>query len=171
MRSYEVARKLFSFLEVVAWLGVVGGILLFFTSPAGRDAGIGIIGVLAPAFLGVFLTIASLFMVAMVQVGRATVDSAEYGQQSLDIARKQLAVSQQALRLRNDAPPSYAALQPQQPAAEGPLSEVPSPTASFAALNNPTLREIVHQSFAQNTQHYLVTQKHNPSSYACQILP
>lgn len=142
MRSYGVARGLFSFLEVVAWLGVVGGILLFFNSPAGSDAGMGIIGVLALAFLGVFLTISSLFMVALVQVGRATVDSAEYGQQSLDVARKQLAVSQHALRLRSEAPQSFVALQPADAPAEVARSEAPSATASFAALNNEPPAEV-----------------------------
>lgn len=97
MRSYETARTLFSFLAFWAWCVVIAGVLVALVSAAGASqyggAGAGLLAT-AP---GIGIGIAGLILVAFVQMGRATVDTAEYTQQMLKIARDQLEVSQQGL--------------------------------------------------------------------------
>ena len=97
MRSYEAARSLFSFLGFIAWSVVVLGVLVALVSAAGGSrfggAGAGLLAMVP----GVAIGIAGFILVAFVQMGRATVDTAEYTQQMLKIARDQLDVSKQGL--------------------------------------------------------------------------
>ncbi|MCK0138925.1 hypothetical protein [Aliiroseovarius sp. F47248L] len=109
LRSYDVARKTFSFLEFIGWSVVVLGIFvgLILASSAGRYAGDG------QKFL-LFLTGASgsligLFLVGAVQNWRAGVDSAEYGQQALKVAREQLEISKQSLKRQDTDSRSFSA--------------------------------------------------------------
>ena len=97
MRSYENARGLFSFLEFLAWGGVLLGIAIIFVSmeAASRSFGGGA-GLLA-AMPGIAISLFSLIWVAIIQVARAGVDTAELTQQSLKVARDQLEVSKQAI--------------------------------------------------------------------------
>ena len=62
------------------------------------------------AMPGIVIGIISLFGVALTQNGRATVDSAEYGQQMLKVARDQLEVSKQSLKQGNGLENSFADL-------------------------------------------------------------
>jgi len=98
MRSYETARTLFGFLEFVAWavvvLGVVAGLLI--AEGMSRDASG--VELLIAALPGVAISLFGLIFVAIIQTARATVDSAEYTQQMLKIARDQLEISLQVLR-------------------------------------------------------------------------
>ena len=98
LRSYEVARKTFSFLEIVGWsvvvLGIVAGFIL--AGSAGRYAGDGQKFLLF--LLGASGSLLGLFMVGAVQNWRAGVDSAEYGQQALKVAREQLEISKRGLK-------------------------------------------------------------------------
>lgn len=114
MRSYASARTLYSFLEFLGWsvvlLGLVVGLML--VSSAGRYASD------SQKFL-LFLmggggSLVGLFLVASVQNWRAGVDSAEYGQQMLKIARDQLAVSQQGVKQSVTTPQSFASVQTDQ---------------------------------------------------------
>ncbi|MEL7252797.1 MAG: hypothetical protein AAGL23_01380 [Pseudomonadota bacterium] len=99
MRSYNAARRLFSFLESTSWCLVVFGVitvgLMLFSqnqvSQWGMVAGIAVLGV------GAFMAVVGLLGVAQAQIGRAGVDSAEYSQQMLQIARDQLEISRQSL--------------------------------------------------------------------------
>lgn len=98
MRSYENARGLFSFLEFLAWGGVLLGIAIIFVSmeAASRNFGGGA-GLLA-AMPGIAISLFSLIWVAIIQVARAGVDTAELTQQTLKVARDQLEVSKQSLK-------------------------------------------------------------------------
>lgn len=109
MRSYENARGLFSFLEFLAWSGAVLGIAIIFVSIEAASRSFGGAGVLA-AMPGIAISLFSLIWVAIIQVARAGVDTAELTQQSLKVARDQLEVSKQALKQGDIAQRSFAAL-------------------------------------------------------------
>ena len=104
MRNYETARKLFSFLEFLAWVVVVIGLMvaIYGAEEAPRNAG------LLFASPGLLMGILGLILVAMVQSSRASVDTAEYTQQMLQNSRDQLEVSRQSLRQsRGAAVPTF----------------------------------------------------------------
>ncbi|WP_371229921.1 hypothetical protein [Roseovarius sp. 2305UL8-3] len=117
MRSYEAARGYFSFLTFVSWCVIVlGGIAvlggLAAVGQMGRGFGSGpntfaIIGAVIP---GAGLAFAGFMGLVFAQIGRAGVDSAEYGQQMLQIARDQLDVSRRGLNKHTDTPQSFAVL-------------------------------------------------------------
>lgn len=116
MRSYGTARSLFGFLELVAWSAVVIGMLAAFAGADTRSGGmfggnIGIIG----AVPGIIITVLGLFQVAIVQAARATVDTAEYTQQMLKIARDQLDVSKQSLKQGERIETGFSALKQPEP--------------------------------------------------------
>jgi hypothetical protein len=109
MRSYEVARTLFSFLAFCAWsIVVVGGLVALIGAGGGSRYGGAGAGLLAMV-PGLSIGIAGLLLVAFVQIGRATVDTAEYSQQMLKVARDQLDVSKQGLKQQNAMPQSFSA--------------------------------------------------------------
>ena len=87
MRSYEAARGLFSFLAVCSWgIIVVGGIVAvtaFAAVGSALGGSPGDMKLLLAALPGVGISLVGLYGLAMVQMARAGVDSAEYGQQSL----------------------------------------------------------------------------------------
>jgi hypothetical protein len=107
MRSYAGARTLFRFLEFLAWVMVVVGVLVAIGGGGAASSygprGAGMIAVLPGLVISVF----GLLLVAQVQNARAGVDSAEYGQQMLKIARDQLEISKQALKQDAAAPQSF----------------------------------------------------------------
>ena len=109
MRSYEVARKLLSFLEFCAWFVVVIGVVIAIIGAGGGSrfggAGAGLLA-MAP---GIGIGMAGLILVAFVQMARATVDTAEYSQQMLKISRDQLEVSKQGLKQQSVVPQTFAA--------------------------------------------------------------
>ena len=118
MRSYEAARGLFSFLGICSWgIIIVGGIVAMAATAAigsamgGNAAGMKL---LLAALPGAGISLLGLYGLALVQMARAGVDSAEYGQQSLGVARQQLEVSREALTQGKQLAASYAALKPQQ---------------------------------------------------------
>jgi len=113
MRSYEAARSYFNFLGVLS-RGVIaiGAIVALFSIVAagqisqgfGGGGMAGLAGIL-PAAVIMFTGFMGL---VIVQIGRAGVDTAEYTQQMLKIARDQLEVSRQALRGPNAPANSFA---------------------------------------------------------------
>jgi hypothetical protein len=111
MRSYETARSLFSFLALIAWAVVVIGVLVALISAAGvskyAGGGAGLLAMVP----GIGIVIAGLLQIAFVQMGRATVDTAEYTQQMLKVARDQLDVSRQALKQQDINVHSFTSLQ------------------------------------------------------------
>ena len=104
MRSYETARNIFSFLEFLAWASVAIGVLVAIGGAGAVSSfsrgGAGMIAALP----GIMIAISGIFLVGIVQSGRASVDSAEYGQQALQIARDQLEISRQSLKLQGGSP-------------------------------------------------------------------
>lgn len=131
MRSYEIARKYFSFLEFLAWSVVVIGVLIAVIGggSVSQYAGAGLFA-MAP---GIGISIAGILLVAFVQIGRATVDTAEYTQQMLKISRTQLEVSEQGLRLQNAVPQTFAAVAQTESGQE--------PKTSFADQANENLQQ------------------------------
>ncbi len=110
LRSYDVARKTFSFLEFVGWSVVVVGIIAGFVlaESAGRYASEGQKVLLF--LMGASGSLLGLFMVGAVQNWRAGVDSAEYSQQALKVAREQLEISKQSLKRQQTNSASFAAV-------------------------------------------------------------
>lgn len=131
MRSYEAARSLFAFLELLAWgliiIGVVVALVGGFGASemsrwGGQASGLAFLMGTIP---GLALAFGGFISLALAQIGRAGVDTAEYSQQLLQISRDQLEVSRQGLRQREDEKSSFVALKAP--------TEVPK-TASFGAL-------------------------------------
>jgi hypothetical protein len=103
-RSYETARKLFSFLEFTCWcvvgLGALIVLLGFSQAPSNsRQFGIqpSFLMAYGTSVLGLFVAFNGVIGAATVQFFRAGVDTAEYAQQQLSVARKQLEISRQGL--------------------------------------------------------------------------
>lgn len=117
MRSYEAARKLFSFLGFCAWCLIVVGILAAIggIGAATQLAGNGFgrpdpgLAALIAAIPGAGIALAGILCLALVQMGRATVDTAELTQQMLKVARDQLEISSQGLRQGSSFANSFAA--------------------------------------------------------------
>lgn len=116
MRSYEAARSLFSFFEFLSWCVIVLGVVLTLGGFAaagqiGRGFGGGpaMVTYVAAFAPGASLTFAGFMGLVFCQIGRAGVDSAEYSQQMLKVARDQLEVSRQSLRAPSTPPNSFAA--------------------------------------------------------------
>lgn len=114
MRSYETARRHFSFLEFFSWATVVVGVIVALGGLGlGSQADIfgrysGGMAFLA-ALPGLKIVFAGYLGVIAAQIGRAGVDSAEYGQQSLAVAREQLAISRSAaIREKGPSASSFA---------------------------------------------------------------
>lgn len=137
MRSYEAARTYFNIFGFIAWaVIIIGGIVALAGLGAGSQAnfyGQRSTGVaLASALPGVGVMIFGFLLLVGVQVGRATVDSAEYAQQSLAIAREQLEISQRAERQRNGSAQGFADVKP-----AATSSGLRTPPASFSSDSAP----------------------------------
>jgi len=109
MRNYQVARKIFSFMEFCGWSLVVLGLLsgLGMAASVSEYAGAG--AAVSSFLIGGMGAGVGLIFVGFVQAGRATVDTAEYTQQMLQIARDQLELSRRGLNSANDVPQSFSA--------------------------------------------------------------
>ena len=103
MRSYGVARAIYSFLALLCWGQIIIGAMI---GAAGLtiSGGHAIQGVGMPAMtFGITMAVAfvmvvmGIFGLANVQSGRTNVDVAEYTQQLLKVARDQIEISQQTL--------------------------------------------------------------------------
>lgn len=96
MREYTTARTIFGILEFVAWVAVVGGIIVAImgasaaTGFSGRSAGL--MGSI-PGFIMAFL---GIIAVATVQFYRAGVDTAEMTGKMLQISKEQLQLTKEA---------------------------------------------------------------------------
>ena len=75
---------------------------------SGLSRNAGALQALLGAAPGIILAMIGFFGLALVQMGRANVDSAEYGQQALQVARDQLEVSRQSLQQGRQLAASYA---------------------------------------------------------------
>ncbi len=110
MQSYSAARSLFSFIAFVAWSAIiVGGIVTFLAAVAISQFNGSLPAVISAALPGLVICLFGFLALVMVQIGRAAVDSAEYGQQALQVARDQLAFAKQVHLERDTHRPETAA--------------------------------------------------------------
>lgn len=129
MRSYEAARGLFNFLGVCSWgLILLGGVIAFGAalalSATGFGRGASGLQLLMAALPGIGLLVTGLFGLVLVQTGRAGVDTAEYSQQALQVARDQLEISRRTLEQGQQLALSYSALaHPSETTAEAAASD------------------------------------------------
>jgi hypothetical protein len=103
MRSYKAARGSFGVFETLArgvsWFGIAVlllGAFVAFMTLGDRLPTIPLL--ILGAIPGGIIAMAGYYGVAMAQMGRASVDSAEYGQQSLQLSREQFAHAKEAFR-------------------------------------------------------------------------
>ncbi|MBT52778.1 MAG: hypothetical protein CMF72_05170 [Mameliella sp.] len=138
MRSYEAARGLLGFLGFLAWCAIILGIFIAIGAGSAvsqsRSFGIGsgaMAGMMA-AMPGLILAFLGFLGLAQVQMGRAGVDTAEYTQQMLKIARDQLEVSKQSLKQTGGTRQSFETLQN-----NGPVAETAAGGASYEKATPP----------------------------------
>lgn len=138
MRSYQAARTLFSILQIISWGFILLGIIVAVIGMGAAGAGSRSFGGSATtlAFFsalipGLALTFMGFLGLVFAQWSRASVDSAEYGQQSLQIAREQLEISKQGLR-GSDRDPGYHGLQQAKDELHSGGQTAPSTSASSA---------------------------------------
>lgn len=126
MRSYEAARGLFSFMSFLAWtIIIIGGLLAVLGAAQGHELNpyqpeVSTVLALIP---GVLLCLLGFGLLAMSQVGRASVDTAEYSQQMLQLSRESLEVSKQSLRQGEEIRSGFESLA---------KSPKPAPSADYA---------------------------------------
>lgn len=118
--NYGAARGILGFSELVLWCGVGLGIIVAIVAGGAASRGFGSSGLLA-AVPGISMSIFCFVGVVLVQMAKATVDTADYSYQMLSVARDQLAVSKQGLA-KASAPPTYAGNGTQPNASERPAS-------------------------------------------------
>lgn len=115
MHEYRTARTIFGFMEFVSWALVVIGVIVFLAGMSGgasmsRSFGGSSLGALTGALPGIFLTIVGIMCVMLVQVGRATVDTAEMTGKLLKNSNEELKLlKSQGARVAPDARPAGAA--------------------------------------------------------------
>jgi len=98
MKSYSTARSYFDFLSFIAWLAIIsGGILAFIAGGTTAEFSASLMPIFLSTIPGISLVIVGLFGLIFSQTSRATVDSAEYAQQSLQLSREQFEISKQLL--------------------------------------------------------------------------
>jgi len=149
MRSYEAARSLFSFLAFIAWSVIILGVLVGLIGAGGvsqyAGAGAGMLAMIP----GIGIGIGGFILLAFVQMGRAGVDTAEYTQQMLKVARDQLEVSRQGLKGEQNAPKRFEAIKNQAAPATGfqkgdfvdASGEVDSSLSDNHSLQKPEIKE------------------------------
>lgn len=137
MQSYQAARTTFNLLGFVSWLVIIFGLIVSFggatavsSSSFGRN--LGAMDAILAAMPGVGIALSGLIGLALVQMGRAGVDSAEYSQQSLEISRKQLELAQQAALLPGTGlAASYASQIPEPNVEPTPVTEPPTSESTY----------------------------------------
>lgn len=118
MRSYEAARRYFSFIEficksviLVGFLILLGAVLAISEVDAGVRMLVSPAAILVGFPFGAWVVFTGFMGLVRVQDARASVDAAEYAQQGLKISREQLEISRQALKQGAPASAGYVALQ------------------------------------------------------------
>lgn len=104
--NYGAARGILGFSELVLWCGVGLGVIVAIVAGGAASSGFGASGILA-AIPGIAISVFCFVGVVVVQMAKATVDTADYSYQMLSVARDQLKVSKQTLT-KASAPMSYS---------------------------------------------------------------
>lgn len=151
MRSYEAARGLFSFMSFAGWVIIVGGVIAAIVGLSigsqmgrygyGRGPGPEVLLLMLP---GVGIAMVGVITLALAQIGRAGVDTAEYSQQMLQLSRDSLEVSRQSLRQNEQMRTSFEALKfaaPKEPLASyaDQRVEAPEQKSSDQAASTPSV--------------------------------
>ncbi len=150
--NYGAARSILALAELTLWCGIGLGVIVAIVAAGAASRGFGSSGLLA-AVPGIFISVICFLGIVIVQMAKATVDSADYGYQMLGVARDQLSISQQALRHSEQAI-SYAARATTEPkantadvtgtsgksdvSAANPNESVPLPSFMRSGENEPT---------------------------------
>jgi hypothetical protein len=123
-------------IAVIIGLGAAGQMGRGF---GGGPSAMAYIGAVIPGF---GIAFAGFMGLVVCQIGRAGVDSAEYGQQSLKIARDQLEISKQGLKQGSVLEQGYAALQSakEELKASSRTDMTDVSTASFRSINSSDAR-------------------------------
>jgi hypothetical protein len=166
MRSYETARNLYSFLGFCAGAVIVLGIIMAFVGGSAAQA-LGRSGNIMPIIMaalpGVLIALGGTYGQALVQMGRTSVDTAEYAQQALAVSRQQLEISREALAQGKTAAASYAELLKRQPAAQSNSPDTKNnvePGTSYSTRTEEA--ELDTPLIAQAEQTALRNEKSNP---------
>jgi hypothetical protein len=118
MYQYHTARTVFSFVEFVAWTAVVIGVVLIvkglftFSEPETFGGGGSTILGVVLCFIGVISGMLGLLTVVIVQVGRATVDTASLTSELLIVSQQQLQYARTGTVNQASGFPNFAAKTP-----------------------------------------------------------
>lgn len=146
MKSYEAARGYFSILEFLSWVLIVVGLVVLLMGMAATNqlnsyrAGTAAVVIMA-AVPGLALSFFGFLGLVAAQYTRAGVDSAEYTQQMLQIARDQLEVSRRSLNLQQGVP--AAAFGPALKDASEETDQMTQATANGAMSSSPSFADRV----------------------------
>ena len=124
---------------------IAGAMVASEANPFGRHAKE--IVILLAMFPGFAVSFIGFLGLALVQIGRAGVDSAEYSQQTLKVARDQLEVSRQALRSPNTTPTSFAATVNPNSASDPPFSRYAPDGQQATQKNEPRITTSAPRTF------------------------
>lgn len=113
--NYGAARSILGLAEILLWCGIGLGLIVAMIAGGAASAGFGSSGLLA-AIPGVAISLFCFVGIVLVQMSKATVDTADYTFQMLKVARDQLDVSKSALQ-HAEKSSSYAARQGEETAA------------------------------------------------------
>ncbi len=103
--NYGAARGVLATAEFLMWCGVAIGVIIAVLSAGAASRGFGSPGLIV-AVPGLVISAICFLGVVLAQIGKAGVDSADYSYQMLSVARDQLEVSRQSLKLQQSAPRS-----------------------------------------------------------------
>jgi len=152
MRSYESARNLFSFLGFCAGVLIVLGVIVAFLGGSAAQSfarNVGPVQIVLGAMPGIMMVAVGVFGQAMIQMGRASVDTAELTQQSLQVSRDHMELSKQLLEQGRTTAASFASLKPLPPAASGDTQPAPDQTTSYASQQPPMAENPISPNTAQ----------------------
>lgn len=134
--NYGAARGILGFAELILWCGIGLGVIVAIVAAGAAARGFGSSGLLA-AVPGIFISVLCFLGVVIVQMAKATVDSADYSYQMLSVARDQLAVSKQGLS-KASAPQGYASGAPKGAAPEQSKMSAGQQMLATQSRNEPT---------------------------------
>ena len=166
MRSYEAARRMFNVQEFISWAVILlGAIVAFGGATVGGAFGpaAGGIQAIIAAVPGLVLSLAGIYGLAFVQISRAGVDSAEYAQQSLKIAREQLEISREAQLRARAQPIAYPV---SKPAAEDGSKGAPAPSEEVGGASYADRRASPEATHIEDQPNAQALESSNPNALA-----
>jgi hypothetical protein len=133
-------------------LGVIVAFLGGTAASTGFRSGSNELQALLGAAPGAVVSLAGFFGLAMMQIGRAAVDSAEYGQQALQVSRQQLEVSREVLAQGKTAAASYAELLKRQPVSKTNATDTTSTADTSPSYGSRPAEDATAAQLSDNTK-------------------